>query len=190
MTFSVPARSCSPSTFCVTTVKPGKRRLHAASTSWARLGRQRATSCRRQSYHSQTVLGSCANASGVASSSGRKSFQRPPGPRKVGTPLAAETPAPVRTVMRAPVESRRARDRRSASSVMVLLREVVSLGCVVRPLDARPCLANPVLLLLDEWHEEDLAERHVLLAPVGRHADLHGVLRNPEKDGAVQVVPG
>ena len=114
VTFAVPARSCRPSTFCVTSANGAKRRLQRASTSCARFGRQRATSCRRQSYHSQTVFGSRAKASGVASSSGRKSFQRPPGPRNVGTPLAAETPAPVRTVILAPRASRRASERRSS----------------------------------------------------------------------------
>jgi hypothetical protein len=37
----------------------------------------------------------------VASVSGVKFLQSPPAPRNVGTPLAADTPAPVNTVMRA-----------------------------------------------------------------------------------------
>src|ERR1039458_2104069 len=52
---------------------------------------------RRQLYHSHTSLGFLAKASGLASSSGLYSFQRPPAPRKVGTPLSAEIPAPVKT---------------------------------------------------------------------------------------------
>src|ERR1700693_386061 len=44
VTFAVPARSCRPSTFCVTSANDSKRRLHSARTSCARLGRQRATS--------------------------------------------------------------------------------------------------------------------------------------------------
>src|SRR5829696_7575256 len=56
---------------------------------------------RRHAYHSHTSLGSRPKASAVASVSGRKFFHRPSAPRNVGTPLAAETPAPVSTVMRA-----------------------------------------------------------------------------------------
>ncbi len=44
-----PAPWCSPSTFCVTSVKLGKRSCHAASTSCAGLGRTRATFVRRWS---------------------------------------------------------------------------------------------------------------------------------------------
>lgn len=54
---------------------------------------------RRQSYHSQTSSGSLAKASGVASSSGRKLRQSPPGPLNVGTPDSAEIPAPVKATM-------------------------------------------------------------------------------------------
>src|SRR5262249_27392394 len=54
-------------------------------------------SVRRQSYHSQTRRGSFAKAWGVARSSGLYCFQRPSAPRKVGMPLSAEMPAPVRT---------------------------------------------------------------------------------------------
>ena len=52
--------------------------------SCAGLGRFGARSSRRQLYHSQTSLGSRANASGEASSSGRKFFHSPSAPRKVG----------------------------------------------------------------------------------------------------------
>jgi hypothetical protein len=72
---------------------------------------------RRQSYHSQTSRGSRRNAAGVASSSGRKLRHKPPLPRNVGTPLAAETPAPVTTVMRAAVVIKCA--SRSIAEVMV-----------------------------------------------------------------------
>ena len=50
----VPARSCSPSTFCVMSVKPsgaGSTRRARDAPRWARAP---ATTCRRQSYHSQT----------------------------------------------------------------------------------------------------------------------------------------
>ena len=49
-------------------------------------------------YHSHTSVGSRPNAPAVASSSARNWRHSPPLPRKVGTPLAAETPAPVRIV--------------------------------------------------------------------------------------------
>src|SRR6187551_3416393 len=65
---------------------------------------------RRQAYHSHTRRGSRPNASAVASVSGRKFFHSPSGPRNVGTPLAAETPAPVSTVMRAEGINRGIRD--------------------------------------------------------------------------------
>jgi cysteinyl-tRNA synthetase len=53
---------------------------------------------RRQRYQRQTRSGSRRNASGVASSSGSYFSQRPLcASRKVGTPLSAETPAPVST---------------------------------------------------------------------------------------------
>src|SRR5688572_25525017 len=76
------------------------RALQRARTSCAGFGWQRAIRERRQSYHSQTSRGSRANEFGVARSSARKLRQRPSAPRKVGTPLAAETPAPVIAVMR------------------------------------------------------------------------------------------
>ena len=88
-------------------------------------------SCRRQSYHSQTSAGSRANASGVASSSTRKCFQRPSAPLNVGTPLAAETPAPVITVTRrAPVSAstRGLRHYGLGSSALRTLATTVKLG--------------------------------------------------------------
>jgi hypothetical protein len=98
---SANAASCKPSTFCVINLKFGNRRAHSASTRCAWFGLQAAISERRQAYHSHTKPGSRANASAVASASGRKFRHKPPAPRKVGTPLAADTPAPVRTVTRA-----------------------------------------------------------------------------------------
>ena len=94
----VPARMCRSSTFCVTTVHVFESRVHCASTSCAAFGRHAAIVARRHSYHSHTSAGSRANASGVARSSARNDRHRPPAPRKVGTPLAADTPAPVSTV--------------------------------------------------------------------------------------------
>src|SRR5512134_4150904 len=65
--------------------------------SWPGLGEQFRMISRRHWYHSHTVFGSAANASGVARDIGSRFLHIPPGPRKVGTPLSAETPAPVRT---------------------------------------------------------------------------------------------
>ena len=75
----------------------------------SRLGWHPATCWRRQSYHSQTSDGSRRKAWGVASCSGRCVRQSPPGPRNVGMPLAAETPAPLITVIRDSGRSRAAR---------------------------------------------------------------------------------
>ena len=119
--FSVPARSCRPSTFWVINLKFGKRRLQSASTRCAAFGSHAAIFCRRHAYHSHTSLGSRPKASAVASVSGRKFFHRPSASRNVGTPLAAETPAPVRTVMRACGVSRETRPSRSQISDLRLL---------------------------------------------------------------------
>ncbi len=57
---------------------------------------------RRQSYHSQTSFGSRRMRSGVARSSARYCFHNPVpqvSPRNVGTPLSADTPAPVSTAI-------------------------------------------------------------------------------------------
>jgi len=68
---------------------------------WAALGSAAAMRPRRQSYHRQTRSGSLAKAPGVARSSGRYLLHRLScSPRKVGMPLAAEIPAPDRTVIR------------------------------------------------------------------------------------------
>src|SRR5471030_1599041 len=93
----LPARSCRPSTFCVIRVYTGFRISNCTSALWAELGAAFEISSRRQLYHSQTRRGSLAKASGVARSSGLYSFQRPASPRKVGTPLSAEMPAPLKT---------------------------------------------------------------------------------------------
>ena len=87
----------------------------AAMTSCAAFGRQAAINSRRQAYHSQTSRGSRANAPGVARSSGRNRRQRPSCPRNVGTPLAADTPAPVRIVSRRAPLMRLASEIRSFS---------------------------------------------------------------------------
>ena len=105
----VPARMCRSSTFCVMTVHVFESRVHCASTSCAAFGWHDAIVARRHSYHSHTSAGSRANASGVARSSTRNDRHSPPAPRNVGTPLAADTPAPVSTV------TRRASFRRAAS---------------------------------------------------------------------------
>src|SRR5688572_15388962 len=59
-------------------------------------------------------MGSRWNAAGVARSSGRYWRHSPSAPRKVGTPLAAEMPAPVRTVTR---DARRRCAARSSSDI-------------------------------------------------------------------------
>ena len=120
-TSRVPAASCKPSTFCVTSVKPGSEQLQRASTSWARFGRHRAMRLRRHEYHSHTRRGSCANAWGVARSSGLNRRQSPSAPRNVGTPLAADTPAPVSTVTRRAFEMRAASSARAVISVEYVL---------------------------------------------------------------------
>src|SRR5688572_16291140 len=121
ITSRVPARSWRPSTFCVINRKCGNLRLQSASTRCAAFGSHAAILCRRQSYHSQTNRGSRAKACGVASDSGLKLFHSPSAPRNVGTPLAADTPAPVSTVMRASRVSRRARSWLGASERNSLL---------------------------------------------------------------------
>jgi hypothetical protein len=98
VTFWLPARWCKPSTFWVMRTTPGTRASSAASALWPGFGAACFTSSRRQAYHSQTRRGSRANASGVASSCGSYRDQRPVwASRKVGTPLSAEMPEPVRT---------------------------------------------------------------------------------------------
>src|SRR5689334_11422355 len=76
------------------------RRCRSNSTmaSCAGLGFLVAISSRRQLYHSHTKRGSRSNASGVARSSARNVRHKPSAPRKVGTPLSAEIPAPVKIV--------------------------------------------------------------------------------------------
>lgn len=111
MMLPLPARSCNPSTFCVTRVN-----LSFARRSSSTRARCPGFGCalwmiwRRQSYHSQTSLGSFAKAFGDASFSGEKFLHSPEGPRKVGIPLSAEIPAPVKATIR-PVR----RLRRTAS---------------------------------------------------------------------------
>jgi hypothetical protein len=95
--FLLPARSCRPSTFCVTSVKLGTRRSISASAKWPALGCASAITLRRQSYHSHTNFGSRAKPCGVANSSARYVRHTPPGPRNVGMPLSADMPAPVST---------------------------------------------------------------------------------------------
>ncbi len=61
----------------------------------------------RWAYHSQTIPGFFMNPLMLASSSGFSFDQIPSVPRKVGTPLSAETPAPVNaTIARASLNLR------------------------------------------------------------------------------------
>ena len=101
ITLREPARSCRPSTFCVSRVNgsacspvrslfrsPANRCSNSARAKWAAFGWARPMISLLHAYHSQTIIGSRAKASGVASSSGRYCFHTPPAPRNVGTPLS------------------------------------------------------------------------------------------------------
>ncbi len=92
-----PAAWWSPSTFWVTTQLTSPSLSISASARWAGFGLALNTSSILHLYHSHTSFGSLLNASGVASSSGLNLLHSPSGPRNVGTPLSAETPAPVST---------------------------------------------------------------------------------------------
>src|ERR1043165_674505 len=116
-TSSEPARACSASTFCVTTTASES----AATARCAAFGSAARTRPRRISYHSHTMAGSRANASGVASSSARKLRHNPPSPRNVGMPLSAETPAPVKTTT---LRGRSARIAAAASPIVLTRRSV------------------------------------------------------------------
>src|SRR5687767_7189534 len=81
------------------------------------------------------------NASKLASSSGRNFFHRPSSPRNVGTPLSAETPAPVRTQTSSAC---RIRSISSPENSIVLVPPVGAKGVLLRIglarnlLDSRP----------------------------------------------------
>ena len=92
-----PAARWRPSTFCVTRRKSGLDASTAARAAWPGFGMQPRILCLRHWYHSHTSRGSAANAPGVASDIGSLRFHNPSGPRNVGTPLSADTPAPVST---------------------------------------------------------------------------------------------
>ena len=64
----LPARWCSPSTFCVISVNAGMRDCSRARARWPGLGAALPMMPRRHRYHCQTRRGSRANASGVARS--------------------------------------------------------------------------------------------------------------------------
>src|SRR5215472_2128464 len=88
----------------------GKSFSISARARWAGFGFAAATSWRRRAYHSQTRPGLRRNARGVARSSGLYFAHRPVwASRKVGTPLSAETPAPVNTATRLPEAKRLSR---------------------------------------------------------------------------------
>src|SRR5690606_4666138 len=98
MTSRLPARSCRSSTFWVTSVSFGTRSASAAMARCAGLGCACSTFMRRHSYQPHTSAGSRRNASGVARSAGSKRSHSPvSASRKVGMPLSADTPAPVKT---------------------------------------------------------------------------------------------
>src|SRR6266702_7771368 len=62
--FSIPARACRSSTFCVTRRNSSACFANFAIASCAAFGRALRMRCRRSPYHSQTNFGSWANASG------------------------------------------------------------------------------------------------------------------------------
>src|SRR5690606_20357386 len=85
-----------------------------------------------------TFSGFSRNASGVARSSARKPSQNPPAPRKVGMPLSALTPAPVRAAMGSPL-STASRSRAPAASMTA----VYSSRAIRNTPFANPCGARP-----------------------------------------------
>src|SRR5690625_1808971 len=97
-TWVQPARSCKSSTFCVMHMTSAASFCcHCASVRCAALGWACRTRCRRHSYQPQTSSGWRSKASGVASSIGSYCAHNPVrSSRKVGTPLSAETPAPLK----------------------------------------------------------------------------------------------
>jgi len=99
-TRELPASWWKPSTFWVT-ITTGQIDSSWTRARWAALGSASSMRPRRQSYQRQTSSGSRAKASGVARSSGRYLLHRLSCfPLKVGMPLAAEIPAPDKTVIR------------------------------------------------------------------------------------------
>ena len=98
---AVPARSCRPSTFCVISLNSGEAQApvgqHVVREVRLAGGDELAPPVVPLPDRARDRARTPA---GVASSSTRKCFQRPSVPRNVGTPLAAETPAPVSTVTR------------------------------------------------------------------------------------------
>ena len=105
-TRSVPARSCRPSTFWVISVKPG--RCGSIPRDMMRRVRLRGRNLLPPPVVPlPTRARVLRNACGVASVMGRRDRHNPPLPRNVGTPLAADTPAPVITVTRAAVPQQR-----------------------------------------------------------------------------------
>jgi hypothetical protein len=127
-TAGLPARSCSPSTFWVMSVRRGTRRASSAIARCPALGWQRSTNPLRHSYQPQTSAGSAMKASGVANCSASKLAHRPVrASRKVGMPLSCDTPAPVKTT-----RWRLARSRaiRVAGMAVVSVRSVMVEGAV------------------------------------------------------------
>jgi len=96
----LPALSCRPSMFCVTRVNlNGSLRCNSAKARCPGLGCAPWIRPRSQSYHSQTRRESLEKASAVQSVSGEWFLQSPSVPRKVGTWLSAEIPAPVKATI-------------------------------------------------------------------------------------------
>ena len=87
------------------------RCVHAASTRWAAFGARRNLS-RRHAYHSTPCAGRARMPLALPTASPVKLRHNPPADLNVGTPLAADTPAPVSTVTLAP----RADPRREVQS--------------------------------------------------------------------------
>ena len=107
-----------------------------------RVGRALAIAVRRQSYHSHTSCGFMANASGVARSSARNCRHNPSSPRKVGMPLADDTPAPVKTTVA--FDERRREISSSVSTGIV----AVNRGAVVIAVGRGSPIAQVTIVLL------------------------------------------
>ena len=108
-----PARSCRSSTFWVTSSSsPGHSASSRASASMRGIGLDRSELRPPRVVEGVDQRRVAAERLGRATSSTRWPSHRPSGPRKVASPLSAETPAPVRMTMlrmsmRASIERRR-----------------------------------------------------------------------------------
>ena len=97
-TLRLPASSCSPSTFCVISVNWRVRCFEFSQRVMARVGldfRDQNAAAPVVPFPNQFRI--AREGLGRCEISARCCFHRPSAPRNVGTPLSAETPAPVST---------------------------------------------------------------------------------------------